>query len=114
MNWIKDNPVSVILLFGAAIFLFHLEVVPVTIMEARNFITAREMVVDGNWVLTTLNDTPRYEKPPLPSWMTAIFGWIFGIDKIWALRLPTMLMAIVLACTGYFLSLKILEDKKNA
>lgn len=114
MNWIKNHPVSVILMIGAAIFLFHLEVVPVTIMEARNFITAREMVVDGNWLLTTMNDLPRYEKPPLPSWITAIFGWIFGIDRVGALRFPTMLMAIILAYTGYRLSYKILGDRINA
>src|SRR5690606_13083062 len=83
-------------------------------MEARNFITAREMVVDGNWVLTTMNDLPRYEKPPLPSWITALFGWIFGIDHVGALRFPTMLMAIVTAYTGYQLSYKILDDKKDA
>lgn len=114
MNWIKDNPISVIFLIGAAIFFFHLEVVPVTIMEARNFITAREMVVDGNWLLTTMNDLPRYEKPPLPSWITALFGWIFGMDHLGALRFPTMLMAIILAYTGYLLSLKILEDRMGA
>lgn len=114
MNWIKNNPVSAIWLIGAAIFLFHLEVVPITIMEARNFITAREMVVDGNWLLTTMNNLPRYEKPPLPSWITAIFGWIFGMDSVGALRFPTMLMAIVLAHTGYLLSLKILGNKKDA
>ena len=114
MNWIKKNPVSVILLIGAAVFLFHLEVVPVTIMEARNFITAREMVVNGNWLLTTMNDLPRYEKPPLPSWITALFGWVFGMQQVGALRFPTMLMAIILAYTGYLLSLKILEDRKGA
>lgn len=114
MNWIKNNPVSIIFLVGIAIFLFHLEVIPITIMEARNFITAREMVVDGNWLLTTMNDLPRYEKPPLPSWITALFGWVFGIDRVGALRFPTMLMAILLAYTGYLLSLKILENKMDA
>ncbi|HUH47739.1 MAG TPA: glycosyltransferase family 39 protein, partial [Arenibacter sp.] len=114
MNWIKNNPTLAILLVGAAIFLPYLEVVPVTIMEARNFITAREMVVDGNWVMTTMNDLPRYEKPPLPSWITAVFGWLFGMDQVWALRFPTMLMAIVLAYVGYRLSLKVLNERENA
>ena len=35
-------------------------------MEARNFIVAREMLTEGNWLLTTMNDVPRYEKPPFP------------------------------------------------
>ena len=64
MTWLKNNPVALVLLAGISIFLFHLNVIPVTIMEARNFITAREMITDGNWLLTTMNDLPRYEKPP--------------------------------------------------
>ena len=72
----------------------------VTIMEARNFITAREMVNDGNWILTTMNGLPRYEKPPLPTWLTAISGMIFGMKSLFALRLPAALMV---AFSGVFL-----------
>ena len=54
-----------------AIFFPHLSIVEVNIMEARNFITAREMLEYGNWIHTTMNLEPRYEKPPLPTWMTA-------------------------------------------
>lgn len=51
----------------ACLMLFtHLDVIEVNIMEARNFITAREMATHNSWILTTLNDLPRYEKPPLP------------------------------------------------
>ncbi|GAB5400478.1 MAG: hypothetical protein Aureis2KO_20630 [Aureisphaera sp.] len=70
-------------------------------MEARNFITAREMIQDGNWLLTTLNGYPRYQKPPLPTWITALFGIIFGLKNIIALRLPAALMAILLIVTSY-------------
>tara|TARA_R110000744_G_scaffold346882_1_gene452445 strand:+ start:104 stop:1747 length:1644 start_codon:yes stop_codon:yes gene_type:complete len=114
MTWLKNNPIAVILLAGISIFLFHLNVIPVTIMEARNFITAREMITDGNWLLTTMNDLPRYEKPPLPSWITALFGFIFGFENITTLRLPTMLMAIFLGFIGYLFSLKILDNKLQA
>ncbi|MCK0190729.1 glycosyltransferase family 39 protein [Arenibacter sp. F20364] len=114
MTWLKNNPIALILLAGISIFLFHLNVIPVTIMEARNFITAREMISDGNWLLTTMNDLPRYEKPPLPSWITAIFGFIFGVENVATLRLPTMLMAIVLGYVGYAFSLKILGNKLHA
>ena len=57
------------LLFGVAfiVFVAHLQVLLINIMEARNFITAREMIVDGNWLLTTINGEPRYQKPPLPT-----------------------------------------------
>ncbi|MDX1326843.1 MAG: glycosyltransferase family 39 protein [Arenibacter sp.] len=110
MKWIKNNPILVLLVSGAAIFLFHLGVMPVTIMEARNFITAREMVLDGNWLLTTMNELPRYEKPPLPTWFTAIFGWLFGLDNVAVLRFPAMLMAILLGFSTYKLALKLMDN----
>ena len=48
-----------------------MDVIPVTIMEARNFVSAREMITDDSWILTTMNGEARYQKPPLPTWMTA-------------------------------------------
>ena len=76
------------------LFFLHLEVMPVTIMEARNFISAREMLTDGNWILTTMNDVSRYQKPPLPTWFSAISASIFGIKNEIAYRLPVSLMAL--------------------
>ncbi|WP_372919330.1 ArnT family glycosyltransferase [Salegentibacter sp.] len=70
-------------------------------MEARNFVTAREMVNQNNWILTTMNDLPRYEKPPLPTWLTAISGAIFCFDSLTAMRLPSALTAILLLFTFY-------------
>lgn len=42
------------------------------IMESRNIITAREMVHDGHWIVPTMNGDYRFEKPPLPTWLTAV------------------------------------------
>ena len=61
---------------GSLIFLSNLDALFVNIMEARNFITAREMLTHDNWIFTTMNELPRYEKPPLPTWLTAISAWI--------------------------------------
>lgn len=111
MKWFENNPVTVLLLTGLCVFVVHLDTIPVTIMEARNFITAREMITEGHWLLTTMNDLPRYEKPPLPSWITAVFGLIFGVDHVAALRLPTMLMAIMLGYMVYRFSMQLLQNK---
>ena len=85
-----------ILLTGVLIFFLNLDVLHVNIMEARNFVTAREMVHDGNWLLTTMNAEPRYEKPPLPTWLTAISGIAFGMESLFALRLPAALITLLL------------------
>ncbi len=94
---------SVVLLM----LLVHLEVPDITIMEARNFISAREMVQDNHWILTTMNGDARYQKPPLPTWLTAVSGMLFGINSVWALRLPAALMVLFSGFCIYFLSLKL-------
>lgn len=90
-----------LVVIGIFIFIFNLDVIYVNIMEARNFITAREMVNQNNWILTTMNDLPRYEKPPLPTWLTAISGAIFGFESLTAMRLPSALTTILLLLTFY-------------
>ena len=89
-----------LLLASVAIFTSHLDITFVDIMESRNFITAREMIRNGNWIHTTMNLEPRYEKPPLPTWMTAASASVFGLDSIAGLRLPAALMAIFLVFTS--------------
>ena len=46
------------------------------IMESGNIVTAREMVYDGNWIAPTMNGELRLEKPPLPTWLTAVVEMI--------------------------------------
>jgi 4-amino-4-deoxy-L-arabinose transferase-like glycosyltransferase len=89
----------------------HPDVLPVNIMEARNFITAREMIVDGNWIFTSINGLPRYEKPPLPTWMTAISMLSLGMKSLFALRLPAALMGTLVVFMTYFFCLKLTSQK---
>jgi 4-amino-4-deoxy-L-arabinose transferase-like glycosyltransferase len=86
-----------LLLLTAAVLMLlpHLALLPVNIMEARNFITAREMINDHHWLLTTLNGEPRYEKPPLPTWITAFSGILFG-QSLFGMRFPVVLICFLL------------------
>ncbi len=104
---VEKNYILLLLLCCAAIFFVNLSTLPVNIMEARNFITAREMLTDGNWLLTTINGEPRYQKPPLPTWLTAISGAIFGIKSVWALRLPAAITTLILVLFSYKIGEKI-------
>ncbi len=83
------------------VFASNLDVVYVNIMEARNFISAREMLTNSNWLHTTLNLEPRYEKPPLPTWLNAIAMAIFGKTNLYGLRLPAIIMAIILIFSSF-------------
>jgi 4-amino-4-deoxy-L-arabinose transferase-like glycosyltransferase len=99
----------------ASLMLFpHLDVIEVNIMEARNFITAREMANNNHWIMTTIDDLPRYEKPPLPTWLTAISGIIFGFDSIYGLRIPVALITLLLVFGTYKLSQKLGLSKQQS
>jgi 4-amino-4-deoxy-L-arabinose transferase-like glycosyltransferase len=114
MRNIKNNHLLLLILSCIAIFFVNLDALIVNIMEARNFISAREMLHDGNWLLTTLNGEPRYQKPPLPTWLTAFSGAIFGLKSLEALRLPAAILALVTVLFSYKISLKLTDNKTFA
>ncbi|MFA5298349.1 MAG: glycosyltransferase family 39 protein [Lutibacter sp.] len=111
---VEKYPLATLSIVVVLILLIHLNVPNITIMEARNFITAHEMVQDNHWLLTTINGEARYQKPPLPTWLTAISGMIFGINNVFALRLPAALMVLFLGIFSYYLSLELKLPKKQS
>ena len=111
---LERNPIITICLFTAIMLLPHLSTLQVSIMEARSFVTAREMVTDGNWLLTTMNGEPRYEKPPLPTWLTAISSLAFGSTNLFGLRLPAVLLVMVTGCFVYLLSKAMLRNSLHS
>lgn len=114
INYIEKYPLLSIILFVLLFFLPNLWVFDVSIMEARNFITAREMLLDDHWLLTTMNGEPRYEKPPLPTWLTAISAYVFGITTVFGYRLPAVLMIAATGILIYLLTLHLVNDKRHA
>ncbi len=114
MKELKNNYLLLLTATCLAIFFVNLDALYVNIMEARNFITAREMIQDGNWILTTLNGEPRYQKPPLPTWITAGFALVFGLKNLVALRLPAAIMGLMLVLFSYKFSEKIFKSRSFA
>ncbi|MCM1021681.1 MAG: glycosyltransferase family 39 protein [Muribaculum sp.] len=78
------------------------------IMESRNIITAREMVYDGNWVVTTMNGDFRFEKPPLPTWLTA-FAEIISPDSLFLQRAMAGLAAVMLVFFFYRFAARVIK-----
>jgi 4-amino-4-deoxy-L-arabinose transferase-like glycosyltransferase len=95
------------------LLLSGLDKIEINIMEARNFISAREMVQNKEYLLTTLNNEPRYQKPPLPTWITAASGSAFGFDSLFALRLPVVAITFLLVFAFYYFSGKLGLDSKH-
>ena len=114
MRYLRNRPFLLLTLICIAIFITHLDALLVNIMEARNFVTAREMLQDSNWLLTTLNGEPRYQKPPLPTWLTAGSGFLFGIKSVFAMRLPAALVSIMMVLTTYVFTKKLTTNNRYA
>src|SRR5665648_149599 len=105
---------AVLFLVTGLLLLSGLDKIDVNIMEARNFISAREMVNNNEYLLTTLNNEARYEKPPLPTWLTAISGYTLGFDSLFAMRLPVVAITFLLVFAFYFFSRKIGLDSNHS
>jgi 4-amino-4-deoxy-L-arabinose transferase-like glycosyltransferase len=114
MKYLNKYPFLLLTLLCIAIFMVHLDALWVNIMEARNFVTAREMLQKGNWVLTTLNEEPRYQKPPLPTWLSAGSAFLFGIKSVFAMRIPAALVSILMILTTYVFAKKLTNNNTYA
>ena len=64
--------------------------------------------------IDTINDLPRYEKPPLPTWLTAFSGMLFGFENIFGLRLPVVFITLLLVFGAYKLSEKLELSKQQS
>lgn len=92
-------------------FMIHNGVLDANIMEARNLVTAREILQHHNWLVPTMNGELRLEKPPLPTWIAAIMMQIFGQDNLAILRIPAALSGMLLVFFLYKLTKELTSDE---
>lgn len=85
----------------------------VGIMEARNLVTAQEMVEYNNWIVPTMNGELRLEKPPLPTWIAAVVESI-SPGNIVMQRAVAGCMALLLVYFLYLLAYRLSKDRKFA
>ncbi|MBN2598024.1 glycosyltransferase family 39 protein [Labilibaculum sp.] len=114
-RYLFENKTSVHILFLLVVcyfaFFFANSSFFVNIMEARNFVTAREMIEKGNWLVPTMNGELRLAKPPLPTWITAVFGSWFGIENISMLRFPAAMVSSIMVILMYFFTISLNKNR---
>jgi 4-amino-4-deoxy-L-arabinose transferase-like glycosyltransferase len=83
-------------LLGTFAFLVNNQQFEVTVSEARNFRSAQEILISGEWLIPTLNEEPRVAKPPLPTWCCAAVAKVAGNEEhLGLLRLPGAVLTIL-------------------
>ncbi|MGL5122647.1 MAG: ArnT family glycosyltransferase [Fusobacteriaceae bacterium] len=94
---IKNNKKLYLFLLSFISFFSTLWIRQADLMESRNFIAAREIVKNNEWLITTLNGNYRFEKPPLPTWFTAVVMKLTNnFSDEWVLRIPVALVSTLL------------------
>jgi 4-amino-4-deoxy-L-arabinose transferase-like glycosyltransferase len=98
----KDVPFLAGLFFmGLFLFLFYIWAMPlIDPDEPRYASTARDMIINGNWIVPHFNGEPRINKPPLFYWTIALCYKIFGVNEF-SSRLPSALAAFGTAIITY-------------
>ncbi|WP_165822000.1 ArnT family glycosyltransferase [Hymenobacter edaphi] len=92
--WVQWLGLAIVLGIG---LLVRLDAPEIGLMEARNFVAAREMHAGGSWLLPTMNGELRLAKPPLPTWLVAGVMHLTGsTTDLGLLRLPSAAGACLL------------------
>ncbi len=81
--------------------------------EGRYAEVAREMSVDGDWLVPHLNGLPHFQKPPVIYWCTALSFRAFGYSER-AARLPSALAALGTVILTFLLTRRLLGDRERA
>ncbi|MGL5682750.1 MAG: ArnT family glycosyltransferase [Marinifilaceae bacterium] len=103
-----------VLIFVAVFaFFIHNEEMQEGIMEIRNFVTAREIVQSGDWMVPTMNGELRLEKPPLPTWIAAAVYAIDG-NNLLLQRVPAGCAAIMIIIYFFFFVYRFTGDGETA
>ena len=105
IDYLEKHPYLSLSITCLLLYFFNLGELPASIMEARNFNVAREMSTQGNWLKTTMNGIARYQKPPLPPWLTVPFIKITALDFVQVYRISTS----IIAGTGVLLMYKVVK-----
>jgi len=77
---------------------------PMTMHEARLPQTAREMMLQHQWIFPHNGDRPWLERPPVPHWIMIGFAALLGgpLDAEWSARIPPAVMGcLIVLMTAY-------------
>ena len=81
--------------------------------EPKNAQTAREMLNRGDWVTTTLEGEPWYDKPILYYWSALVGYLVFGVGELGA-RIGPVITALLTIWFTFLLGRRMLDEGKGS
>jgi 4-amino-4-deoxy-L-arabinose transferase-like glycosyltransferase len=98
----KKKHYFLFLLCAAVMILFFNNIMPVTDNVESNYaLTAKEMVLSGDWISPQIYGTYWYDKPVFFYWLTAIAFKIFGFTDFAARFFPSVFGIVSLGFIGW-------------
>lgn len=89
------NLVKIAFIGSLLIYFWGIWSIPVlSFNEARRMIVVREMLLNGNWLIPTLNAEIYVTKPPFFYWLVLPFSLLFHSTAEWVIRLPSALSSL--------------------
>jgi 4-amino-4-deoxy-L-arabinose transferase-like glycosyltransferase len=108
-------PLVILLFICFWSFFYNTGAIEMDLMEARNLVTAREIIDNDNWLIPTMNGEVRLAKPPLPTWFAALVSLSAGgTDDLSLLRIPNAIAATLLILFTYGLCWTMSRDRRLA
>lgn len=91
--------------------LINLDIMPTLGDEATRAMVALEFMLRKNYIFSTINGEPYYNKPPLYNWILVLLFNTSGRADEWILRLPAVASLLAFSVAIYFTMKKHVESK---
>ena len=114
MKTIRNHPNVSLLLFTLVLYLAGNQLLAVTDTAESNYaLTAKEMVLSGNWMSPQIYGTFWYDKPIMVYWLLSISYTILGFTSL-ASRMPAILSGALSATLLIWYMQRIRKDNVTA
>src|SRR5260370_39922106 len=77
--------------------------------EARFPLLARDILVQGHWLLPRLDGIPHLNKPPLHAWLIALAAWPTGAVTPWTACVPSVLAGLAVVGATYWMAYRLFD-----
>lgn len=107
----KKHPYIVLFFFAAFLFLIGNHLLPVTDTAESNYaLTAKEMVLSGDWLSPQIYGNYWYDKPIFYYWELAASFSLFGFNEFGA-RFPSAVMGILSVLFTFYFTRRVYDTK---